>query len=97
MIGSTAVPFGMDPKEFAEMINSTPGLAEKLLQQQAEKVNTMRQSYRRMLGPGMSDQQFEATLNDPYFQGKMTGRQMKADAEKQKRRMQGMREGRSGF
>jgi len=65
--GSYPVPAGISAEEFTSIANRNPGFAENLRRQKGQDIELARSSFEKMLGRRLSDEDFEAKLNDPYF------------------------------
>jgi hypothetical protein len=62
--------------------NLTPEQLQALRNERGQQLDTTRKSYERIVGRRLADDDFENLLNDPSFQGELSGR---AEAEREKR------------
>lgn len=60
-------PAGISAEELAGIANKNPGFLENLQKQRGQDIELARSSFEKMLGRKLSDEDFEAKLNDPYF------------------------------
>jgi hypothetical protein len=62
--------------------NLTPEQLQALRNKRGQQLDATRKSYERIVGRPLADDDFENLLNDPSFQGKLSGRE---EAEREKR------------
>jgi len=65
--------------------NLTQEQLQSLRNQRGQQLDATRKSYERIVGRPLADDDFENLLNDPSFQGELSGR---AEAELEKRSKQ---------
>ena len=75
----TPLPPGMSMEDAK---NLTPEQLQALRNQRGQQLDATRKAYERIVGRQLADDDFENLLNDPSFQGELSGR---AEAEREKR------------
>ena len=82
MRGFVPLPPGMSMEDAK---NLTQEQLQSLRNQRGQQLDATRKAYERIVGRPLADEDFENLLNDPSFQGQLSGR---AEAEREKRSKQ---------